>query len=164
MSICECGGEIGEGETLLFILKHLGLEMFSLLLPTILQMVVMLIRKQLVSCTVVALLRHAGSFPSNSPRFSAGWPPATTSIGFTSGVIRIEQLLRADRDATRVFRHLIVMRIVDARLVELRHHVHQLLRAALEHTHGQLVVWPRVLNLLDLGRVRSITLKNCVNL
>lgn len=150
---------MGEGATLLFILKHLGLEMFSLLLPTILQMVVMLIRKQLVSCTVVAFLCHASSFPSNSPRSSAWCFPASL---FIFRVVRLEQLLRADRDAARVFGHLIVVRIVDACLVELRHHVHDLLASARKRAQRQLVVRSRVLDLLNLRLVRPVTLKSCV--
>lgn len=52
------------------------------------------------------------------------------------------------------------MGVVDVSLVELSHHVVQLLTAALEHAHGQLVVGPGVLNLLNLRRVGTDCLQH----
>ena len=66
-----------------------------------------------------------------------------------------EQLLSAQRDATTVLRHFVVLRIGDSRAVELRHHLVNLLRAADERAEGKFVIRAGLLDLLDVIRVGS---------
>ena len=166
--------------------------MLSLLLPTFLQMVVMLIRKQLVIrlsrgartprprvclkqriCTF--LVFNSRDSERERVRWSSGqtirffwrwlwcWDESTRSLRAWFVWLRGQQLLGPNRKSATVLRHFIVVAIRDTRRVELGHQVVDLLGSANEGAEGKLVVRSRILDPLDLGLVRTDSLEHAAH-
>lgn len=172
-------------------------------MPTILQMVVMLLRKQLVICpsrgdenslspsrhesfqtahgrscqlvggcqlsfcsstsilllpsqlTLLLFPRPFGYLSQASGRSLNAVPPS--SVLRARGCTTLtQQLLGPKGDATTVLRHFVVLGVRDPGAVELGHHLVHLSRPADKRPEGQLVVRTRILDLLDVVRVRPI--------
>lgn len=68
----------------------------------------------------------------------------------------MESLLGAERKATTVCGHFLVVVIQDSSLVELRHQLVDLLGATDKGAEGQLMIRALLLDLSNLFRVRSI--------